>query len=66
MLGWNIDDAVEFINKNHMTNVQINYEKSDSERDIIYKQSLNGEIRRNEILNITVSFGEGVLPNTIE
>lgn len=66
MLGWNIDDAVEFINKNHMTNVQINYEKSDSERDIIYKQSLNGEIRRNEILNLTVSFGEGVLPNTIE
>ena len=66
MLGWNIDDAVEFINKNHMTNVQINYEKSDSERDIIYKQSLNGEIRRNEILNLTVSFGEGVLPDTIE
>ena len=66
MLGWNVDDAVDFINKNYMIDVVINYEKSDSEKDIIYKQSKNGEIRRNENLVLTASLGEEELPNTVE
>lgn len=66
MLGWNIDDAANYINQNHMINVNIIYEKSDSEKDIVFKQSKNGEIRRNDPLTLTVSLGEEKLPETIE
>lgn len=66
MLGWNVDDVSEYINKNFMTNVTINYEKSDSEKDIIYKQSKNGEIRRNEHITLTASLGNGPIPNIVE
>ena len=65
MLGWNVDDALEYINKNFLNNVTINFEKSDSEKDIIYKQSKNGEIRRNGELTLTASLGSEI-PDTIE
>lgn len=57
MLGWNVDDALEYINKNFMINVTFEYEESDSEKDIIFKQSKNGEIRRNQELILTASIG---------
>ena len=66
MLGWNVDDVSQYINKNFMTNVKINYEKSDSEKDIIYKQSKNGEIRRNESIILTASLGNDPIPNVVE
>lgn len=63
MTGWNIDDAVEFINKNHMINVNINYEDDSSEKDIIIKQNKNGEIRRNQEFILTVSYGKDEIEN---
>jgi len=57
MLGWNVDDAKEYVNKNFMINVKFNYEESDSEKDVIFKQSKNGEIRRNGELILTASIG---------
>lgn len=67
MLGWNVDDAIEYINKNFMTNVTINFEESDSEKDIIFKQNKNGEMRRNSELILTVSIGNiDDLPTTVE
>lgn len=66
MLGWNVDDAATYIKENYMINVKINYEISDSEKDIIYKQSKNGEIRRNEELVLTASYGSGDIATTVE
>ena len=63
MMGWNVDDVVEFVNKNFMNNVTINYENSDSERDVIFKQSKNGELRRHESLILTASYGDFVSSN---
>ena len=57
MLGWNVDDVVSYINDNFLNNVIINYEENDSEKDIIFKQNKNGEIRRNEELILTASIG---------
>ena len=65
MLGWNVDDALDYIKKNFLNNVTINFEKSDSEKDIIYKQSKNGEIRRNSELILTASLGTEI-PDTVE
>lgn len=67
MLGWNIDDATKYIEENFLINVTINYEESDSEKDIIFKQSKNGELRRNGELVLTASIGSKEdLPDTIE
>ena len=57
MLGWNVDDAAEYIKKNFLNNVTINFEESDSENDIIFKQNKNGEIRRSDELILTASIG---------
>ena len=67
MLGWNVDDAAEYIKKNFLNNVTINFEESDSENDIIFKQNKNGEIRRSDELILTASIGnKNNLPSTIE
>lgn len=67
MLGWNVDDVIEYANKNFLINVTINYEESDSEKDIIFKQSKNGELRRSDELIFTASIGDiNDLPENIE
>lgn len=57
MLGWNVDDVIAYVKENFMTNVIVDFEFSTSEKDIVIKQSVNGEIRRSEELTITVSLG---------
>lgn len=67
MLGWNVEDASKYIEENFLINVTINYEESDSEKDIIFKQSKNGELRRNGELILTASIGnKDDLPDTID
>lgn len=67
MLGWNVDDVINYVNENFLINVTINYEESDSERDIIFKQSKNGELRRSDELIFTASIGNiDDLPETVE
>ena len=59
LIGMNIDDAMEIINKNFMSNVKINYELNDTyARDIIIEQSISGEIRRSYELTLLVSLGK--------
>ena len=59
LIGMNIDDALEIINKNFMNNLEINYEINDTyDRDIVIGQNINGEIRRNDNLVLNVSLGK--------
>ena len=57
MTDWDVDKALDFINKNHLNNVIINYEISDSSKNLLINQSKNGEIARNEELTLTFSLG---------
>ena len=58
MTGWNIDDALEEINKNLLNNVSIEYVKNDEyDKDIIIDQNIKGSIKRNDKLILTVSLG---------
>lgn len=67
MIGWNIDDVIDYIDKNFLINVTINYEESTDEVDTIIKQSKNGELRRNTELILTASIGsKNDLSDTIE
>lgn len=58
MLGWNVDDLLEYINKNYLINVTINFESDSTEKDIIFKQNKNGELRRNSEIIFTCSLGD--------
>lgn len=58
MVGWNIDDVMKTINDNFLNNVNIDYEvNEEKEKDTIIEQSISGQIRRNDEVNIKVSLG---------
>lgn len=60
MIGRNLDDLIEFIDKNFMNNVTINFEISDSDKDTIISQDKNGEIRRNSDITFVISLGSEI------
>lgn len=66
MIGWNIDDVVKYIENNHLINVNINYEKDNSEKDTVIKQNKNGELRRNQEFVLVVSYGIEKLEENID
>ena len=60
MIGRNLDDLIEFIDKNFMNNVTINFEISDTDKDTIIAQDKNGEIRRNSDITFVISLGSEI------
>ena len=60
MIGRNLDDLIEFIDKNFMNNVTINFEISDIDKDTIIAQDKNGEIRRNSDITFVISLGSEI------
>lgn len=68
LIGLNIDEALEIINKNFLNNVEINYEINDEiNKDIIVTQSVKGQMRRNDklVLNISLGNAENLTPVNI-
>lgn len=67
MIGWKLDDVIKFIDKNHLTNVTIKFEFSNTvDRDIIISQDVFKEIKRNEPITLVSSLGkESSFPNSI-
>jgi len=58
MVGWNIDEAMKTINDNFLNNINIDYEINDEiEKDVIIEQSISGQIRRNDEVNLKISLG---------
>lgn len=57
MLGWQLDEVLAYINENFFINVSIEYEFSDTEKDVVIKQDKNGELKRNEPIEIIFSLG---------
>lgn len=59
MVGWNVDDVVKKIKEEKLNHVNIEFQFNDTvERDIAYKQSKSGEMRRNDALTIQFSLGK--------
>lgn len=58
MIGMNINDLLDFINKNHLKNVTINYEvNNDIDKDVITYQSNKGQVKRSDSISFTLSLG---------
>lgn len=59
MSGWNVDDVLDFVEKNFLNNVTINFEENESvDKDTITKQSTTGTIKRSDPIIFTASLGK--------
>ena len=59
MVGWKLYDVVKFIDNNHLTNVTIKFEFSNTvEKDIIISQDVIKEVKRNEPITLVSSLGK--------
>jgi len=58
MKTWNSTQVIEFVNKNYLSNVVVDFDPSDLEKDTVIDQSEIGSIKRNSKLIITFSEGE--------
>jgi beta-lactam-binding protein with PASTA domain len=57
-VGRNVDELIEYINTNHLNNVNITFTtNNDVEKDQIISQSTKGEIKRNTSISFAVSLG---------
>lgn len=58
MVGWNVDDVVEVIEKNYLTNVNMDFVINDEiDKDTIISQNLSGAMKRNTRLEFVASLG---------
>ncbi len=58
MVGWNTDNVLEFIEKNHLTNVEVEFVKSTEKENTLIEQSETGNVMRNSEIKFTFSYGE--------
>ncbi len=59
MVGWKLDDVIKFIDDNHLTNVTINFEFSNTvEKDVIISQDVKKKIKRDEPITLVSSLGK--------
>ena len=65
LVGSKIEDLIKTKNNLLLNNVEINYVKSDEEKDTIIEQSLKGQYQRNTKIVFTISLGNNIL-NEIE
>ncbi len=59
MIGWDVDKAMSYIDKNHLTNANIEFDFHDEiKRDIVFSQNIESTMKRNEPLELKVSLGK--------
>ncbi|MBR2828207.1 MAG: PASTA domain-containing protein [Bacilli bacterium] len=58
MISWNSDQVLEFVKKNHLSHVEVDYVSSDQAKDTVIEQNVTGSFRRNDLLKLVFSYGE--------
>ena len=61
MLGWKIDDVVEFIKANHLSQANIDFSDSQEESYLVIEQSKYGQMYRRDKINFTFSINPNLL-----
>lgn len=57
MLGWDTEKVLKFINESFLSNVNVIFTKSEEKQNTVISQSKNGDVKRNEKLELTFSQG---------
>ena len=58
MIGWDAERVLKFIKNNYLSNVIVNFEVSDKVKDTVINQSTSGNLKRDDELTLTFSYGE--------
>lgn len=58
MVTWESERVLEFIKNNYLSNVEVEFVQSNKQADTVIEQSKSGNIKRNEELKLTFSYGE--------
>lgn len=58
MLTWDSERVLEFIKKNYLTNVEVEFVESDKMQDTVIEQSTSGNLKRDDKIKLTFSCGE--------
>ena len=58
MLDWDTERVLEFIKKNYLTNVVVEFVASDKNENTVIEQSISGNLMRNEEIKLVFSYGE--------
>ena len=57
MLGWDTEKVLKFVNEHFLTNVNVTFTKSEEKQNTVITQNKNGQLKRNEQLDLTFSQG---------
>ena len=61
MVTWDSERVLDFIKKNHLSNVDVEFVESDKVRDTLIEQSKIGNMKRNDSVKLTFSLGDDPL-----
>ena len=58
MIGWDSERVINYVNENHLENVIVEFVKSSKAVDTVIEQNISGNLKRNDELKLTFSYGE--------
>ena len=58
MIGWDTERVLKFIKSNYLNNVIVEFIQSDMAKDTVINQSASGNLKRDDELKLTFSYGE--------
>ncbi|MDD5888453.1 MAG: PASTA domain-containing protein, partial [bacterium] len=58
MIGWDTERVLDFIKENHLINVVVEFVPGTENENTLISQSRSGNVRRNEEIKLTFSYGE--------
>ena len=60
MIGWDAERVLKFINNNFLSNVKVEFIQSDMAKDTVINQSASGNLKRDDEISLTFSYGEAL------
>lgn len=58
MISWDAERVLNFIRENYLENIIVEFVKSSKKADTVIEQSTSGNLKRNDELKLTFSYGE--------
>ena len=58
MIGWDTDRVIKYVKDNYLSNVTVEFVESDKAENTVIEQSASGNLKRDDELKLTFSYGE--------
>ena len=58
MVTWDSERVINYVKTNYLNNVNVEFIESDKVKDTVIEQNISGNIRRNDELKLTFSYGD--------